>query len=256
MAKDSSFWVFFLLIFLLSIPFWVIGSTELPLPIRLPASAFIFVNPALAALFLSYRQYGSIGPRELLQKAVDYRVIKNKLWYIPIFLLTPSIYFLSYIILRLASLPLPDAIEIRFDLLPVFSLMFFVSGLLEELGWSGYAIEPMQNRWGVLKASIILGAVWQIWHIVGDVQLHHAAIWIMWHSLYSIGLRVLIVWIYNNTGKSILAATLIHATDNISWALFPNYGSHYDPFITCIITIALTAVVIFLWNPGMLTQDK
>ena len=40
---------YFLLVFLLSIPFWIVGGEKLPLPMNLPVSALIFINPAIAA---------------------------------------------------------------------------------------------------------------------------------------------------------------------------------------------------------------
>lgn len=247
---------YFLLVFVLSVPFWLIGGNQLPLPVNLPVSALILINPVIAASILSYRRYGSNGLKELLKKALDYRKIENRIWYIPALLLVPSIYFSSYVLMRLTGLPLPDPIEIPFPMLPVFFLMYFIAATAEELGWSGYAIDPMQNRWGALKASIILGVVWQIWHIIGDVQAHHTATWIVWHSLYSVGLRILIVWVYNNTGKSVFAAILVHTTDNVSWSLFPNYGSHYDPFIAFIITAVTAAIVTFLWGPKTLARYR
>ena len=39
----------------------------------------------------------------------------------------------------------------------VLALAFFVAALGEELGWSGYVIDPMQKRWGALRAGIIWG---------------------------------------------------------------------------------------------------
>ena len=38
----------------------------------------------------------------------------------------------------------------------------------------------------------------------------------------------LIVWLCNNTGQSVFAAALFHATLNLTWMLFPVYGSHFD----------------------------
>ena len=45
------------------------------------------------------------------------------------------------------------------------------------------------------------------------VQVGRAATWIAWWSLNTVGLRVLIVWLFNNTGKSVFAATLFHANE-------------------------------------------
>lgn len=167
----------------------------------------------------------------------------------------PLIYSLSYAVMRLTGLPLPDP-EIPILMAPVFFFMYFIAATGEELGWSGYAIDLMQKRWGALKASIILGLVWGIVHIIGDVQAHHPAKWILWQRLYSVALRILIVWIYNNSGKSVFAAILVHTMDNVCWSLFPNYGSGYNPFVTSMITWLTAIIAIFLWGPKTLARYK
>jgi hypothetical protein len=102
---------------------------------------------------------------------------------------------------------------------------------------------------GALKASTVLGAVWALWHLWPYIQTGNGPAWVMWQSLGSIPLRILIVWLYNNTGKSILAGILFHAMVNVSEFSFPNYGSHYDPFISCIIFALVAAIVVFMWGP-------
>jgi membrane protease YdiL (CAAX protease family) len=239
---------YFLLVFVLAVPFWLFGGGKLPLPMNLPVGALVTFVPMIAASILSYRQSGFKGVKELLKKALDYKKTKNKIWYLPALLLMPLIYFLSYVVMRLMGLPLPDPIIIPLLLAPVFFVMFFIGDAGEELGWSGYAIDPMQKRWGALKASLILGVVWAIWHAIPFVQTGNPANWIVWQSLSTVALRILIVWIYNNTGKSVFAAILVHDMVNMSWSLFPNYGSHYDPFVTGLITWLTAVIVIFGWG--------
>jgi hypothetical protein len=41
----------------------------------------------------------------------------------------------------------------------------------------------------------------------------------------------------------VFGAALFHAMSNVSWQMFPNQGSHYDPRITGII-VAVTAVMV------------
>jgi hypothetical protein len=43
---------------------------------------------------------------------------------------------------------------------------------------------------------------------------------------------------------------------NVSWALFPNYGSHYDPFVTGVITWLVAAIVIVGWGPKTLGRFR
>ncbi len=247
---------YFLLVFVLSVPFWIFGGSPLPLPINLPVSALGTFVPFVAAAILFYRQSGFTGVKELLKKAWDYRRIKNPIWYLPALLLAPLIYVFSYALMRLTGLPLPDTTKIPPLMVPVFFMMFLIGDAGEELGWSGYAIDPLQNRWGALRASFILGVVWAIWHGVAFVQTHHSASWIIWQSIKTVAMRMVIVWIYNNTGKSVLAANLYHTTDNVSWSLFPNYGSHYNPRVTGLFTWLVVVLIIFGWGAKSLARYR
>jgi membrane protease YdiL (CAAX protease family) len=133
-------------------------------------------------------------------------------------------------------------------MVPVFFVVFFIFGIGEELGWMGYVIDPLQTRWGALHASVLLGLVWAIYHLIPDLQNGQTADWILWHRLGTVVLRILMVWIYNNTGKSVFSAILFHTMDNLSWAFFPNYGSHYDPFVIGTLTCLATLFVVIGWE--------
>jgi hypothetical protein len=239
---------YFLLVVLLSIPFWLLGGSKLPLPINLPVSAISTFVPMMAAVILSYRRSGSAGATELLMRIVDFKKIKNKLWYLPALLLAPLIYVSSYAIMRVSGIPLPTEINVPLLMAPVFFVMFFIGDAGEELGWSGYAIDPMQKRWGAVKASFVLGLVWAIYHSVTFVQSGYSASWIVWQSIKTVAMRMVIVWIYNKSEKSVFAANLYHTTDNLCWSLFPNYGSHYNPLVTGILTCLAVAIVMIGWR--------
>ncbi len=139
----------------------------------------------------------------------------------------------------------------------VMLLVFFVAALGEEVGWSGYVIDPMQVRWSALQASILLGLVWATWHIVPIAQTHRSPAWIAWQCLTLVASRVLFVWLYNNTGESVFAATLFHAIGNVCYFFFfPNYGSHYDPRITGLIVTFAAAIVAVVWGPRTLARFR
>jgi membrane protease YdiL (CAAX protease family) len=246
---------YFGLVFTLTIPFWLFGGNRLPLPVKLPVSALALVNPLMAALILTYRREGLTGVKALFRRALDYQKIEHKIWYLPILFLNPLIMVLSYAVMRLVDMPLPDP-QIPWLLAPVFFSAFFIAAIGEELGWMGYAFDPMQDRWGALKASLILGLVWALFHLIPDMQNGQTATWILWQRLGTIATRVLIVWIYNNTGKSVFTAIVYHAMYNVSWALFPNYGSHYDPFVTSMIMFLVVGIVLFGWGSQTLARYR
>jgi uncharacterized protein len=245
---------FFLLVFTLSIPFWLVGAvTRLQLLTGLPVAALMAVCPATAALNLAHREDGTAGG--LLKRAFDYMRIREKVWYAPILLLIPGVMVLSYGVMRLTGMPVPAP---QIAVLPtlIMCVAFFIAASGEELGWSGYIIDPMQNRWGALRASILLRSVWAVYHYVALVQAHRSAAWIAWWSLGTVAARVIIVWLYNNTGKSVFAAALFHTTLNVTWQLFPIHGSYFDPRVTGSITAYVAAIVIVVWGPRTLARRR
>jgi CAAX protease family protein len=129
---------------------------------------------------------------------------------------------------------------------------YFAAATGEELGWQGYAIYRLRNRWNALEASIIVGAAWAAWHVVPFTQSHQAPTWIVWQCLGMVPFRILTVLLYNNTGRSVFAAIIFHATANVSQFMFPNYGSHHDPFIAWLILTLMAVMVTFLWGPETL----
>lgn len=246
---------YFLLVFVISVPFWLFGGNKLPIPVNLPVSSLMFICPSVAASILSYRSSGLDGIKDLFGRIFNHQNTKNRIWYMPALLLMPTIYLMSYVIMRWTGLPLP-APKLLFITAPIFFIMYFITAIGEELGWMGYVVDPMQYHWGALKTSVILGCVWAVWHIIPHWQQSLSANWILWQSIHSVALRILIVWIYNNTGKNLLTAILVHTMDNVSWSLFPNYGSYYDPFFTGTVTCLTALLVIFLWGSENLARYR
>ncbi len=223
---------------------------------NLPISALAAFCPMIAALIITYRENGSDGVKQLLKRSFDYKKIKGKIWYVPIFFLMPVIMVLEYGLMKLMGVSIPN-FQFPVLMVPVFFMVFFIFAIGEETGWSGYAIDPLQDWWGALGASIILGIVWAMWHLVPFIQTHNTPIWVAGQDAGTVVLRVLIVWLYNNTGKSVFAAITFHSMVNVSeLVLFPIYGSYYDPVIAFMIMAATAAIVTFLWGPKTLARYR
>jgi len=105
--KNHSPVKFFLLVFLLSIPFWIMGAVTKDLtkilPIKLPISALMTFCPLLAAAILIYKEQKIHGVKELLKLSFDFQKIKDKKWYIPVIWLMPTIATLSYLYLKMTG---------------------------------------------------------------------------------------------------------------------------------------------------------
>jgi membrane protease YdiL (CAAX protease family) len=247
---------YFVLVFILSIPFWVIAQVHpiFLLP-GLPISSLMIVTPVIAALILLFITEGAGGAIELLKRSFDLGRNKKKIWYLPAILVMPAVAIASYGIMRLLGRELP-APDIQWMSVPGLFLMFFVAGLLEELGWSGYVLDPMQDRMGAFSAGIVLGIIWFAWHVIPFFQADRAFGWIAGQGLVMVASRILIVWLYNNTGKSVFIAALCHTMINVSWQLFPVDGSHYNPWIVGLITVPVVMIVVIVWGPKTLVGRK
>jgi membrane protease YdiL (CAAX protease family) len=223
-------------------------------PIKLPLSALQLLCPLAAALLLVHREAGLPGVRGLLKRVICHRGIEP-IWYVPICGVMPAIHLLAYGAQRLLGRPLPDLALFPGMILALFAVFFFTAAA-EEAGWTAYAFDPLQAREGALRAALVLGLGWALFHLVADLQGARPLGWIAWHRSGAVALRVLIAWAYNNTGASVLAAVLLHAMDNVSWQLTPISGSSYDPALTAPLSMWAAAIVTFLWGPRTLARYR
>lgn len=250
---------FHILLIVLSVPFWILGVVAEHLadrlPINLPISALMAICPIIAAIILVRNENGTRGIRELMRRTFDYKGVPNKIWYLICVFMMPLVLLLSYIIMRLLNLPLPVP-HIQIIAIPIFLIVFFISAIAEEVGWTGYLYEPMLKRWSALKAGVVIGAIWGIWHVVPLIQADNNPIWIVWQVITSILNRILMIWIYNNSRRNVFLGVIYHMMINVSVFLFPNYGSHYNPAITSIILGVVTMIVTFLWGSKTLAQYR
>jgi uncharacterized protein len=250
---------FFALVFALSVPFWIIGAaTGLQLTADLPVSSFVWICPVIAAAILVYREHGATGVVALLRRSFDYERIRDRRWYVPAVLLLPGVYLATYGVMRAMGLPLP-AVHVPVLAALAWFLGYFVAGQCEELGWSGYSLDPLQARWTALGAGLLLGVVWAAFHLVPLIQANRAPAWIAWWSLATVALRVLYTWLYNNTGGSVFATVLFHATGNVAQiGPFLDFGPAGYPLeaqrIAALLLTALTVAVTLVWGPRTLSR--
>jgi membrane protease YdiL (CAAX protease family) len=125
------------------------------------------------------------------------------------------------------------------------------AGLLEEIGWMGYAFPKMRLQEGALDASILLGLLWASWHLPVINYLGtatpHGAYWYAFFLAFTvamIAMRVLICWIYTNT-ESVLLAQFMHVSSTGSLVIFsaPRVSASQEAFWCGLYGIALWVLV-------------
>jgi uncharacterized protein len=256
-ARRPSPLVFFLLVLLLSAPFYLLGAAggRLPFLTAQPASALMAFVPMIAALILVYGERGGEGASNLLKRALDFERVPSVSWVLIAACFLPIVAVLQYLALRLNGTPLPVP-QFALAATPLFFVMYFVGAIGEEIGWQGYAYPALRTRYSALIAAVLLGAFWGLWHVIPFVQIGRSADWIFWHGLSIVALRITIVWLFVNAGQSVFIAVLFHTMINLPWSVIANYGSFYDPFITFVLLMLVVGPILALWGPTTLARFR
>jgi membrane protease YdiL (CAAX protease family) len=245
---------YFLLVYGLSAPFWILQTfiKQSGLPLNIPITdIFAAFMPLAAACILVGREGGSSEVRALLGRVFDFRRITKVRWYAVIFLLPVVIFAAIYLILLTLNMPLPNDWNVSLFAIPLLLTFFFLGAIGEEVGYMGYAFEPMQKRFGALSAALFMGVPWAVWHYPSILEQGHGFVWILWGTLGTVAFRIILVWIYNNTNASLFACIVFHALYNTGRVIFPQ-GNGLNPLVDhpavhylVIAVIALAIIALF-----------
>ncbi len=143
----------------------------------------------------------------------------------------------------------------------LFIIPFFLVDALsngEELGWRGFVLPRLQTRFSALVSSLILGAVWGLWHLpkfwAGSAS--QSFVWVMLHS---IAVAILFTWVSGNTGGSLLVATLFHASVNTAYIFLPlgpsGRGDEMTSMIYTAVELAVALCVVVVAGPARLSRQ-
>ena len=220
---------FFILLFAMAAPIWlaspflgVIGALNVPV-----TDLLLAFTPMTAAGLLIYRAEGADGVVRLLRCAVDLPRLARTRWILPVVLLAPCVYALTYVVLHLAGHA--GEPELHLLTLPVLAAVIFVLAIGEEAGWTGYALDPLQTRWGALGASLVIAVPWWAGHLPSILEIGGSVADMAWWILGAVALRVLMVWLYNGSGRLLVSAVLFHTVLNVGRLMaYPKIGAHYD----------------------------
>jgi membrane protease YdiL (CAAX protease family) len=204
---------------------------QMAVPYAVPA---MVLGPGVAGILLTGLIYGRAGLREFRSRLLRWRV--GARWYAVAILTAPLLITAVLLGLSLLSPEFFARIFITSDKASVLLMGMAVglaAGIFEELGWTGFAVPTMRLRYGVLGTGLIVGVLWQTWHLLidywssgvtsGEISL---AIWLpAWLICTVVGqlvaYRVLMVWVYERT-ESLLLAMLMHASlAGFTFILFP-----------------------------------
>lgn len=221
---------FFFLVYAISAPFWLFSSFlgESPLPDNIPLTDIgAALSPAIAACMLIYHENGRRGLLQFLHRVLDYRRLQHGGTLILSLLLMPALYGVTYIVLRMADIPVSGHLDLSPALLAAFA-MFSIGAAVEEIGYSAYATDALQARYSPLATSLLIGVPWAVWHLPSMIQMGQTSQLIAWGLLGTIAFRVLTVWLYNIASCSLFVVVLAHAVGTTARSAFPGGRHGYE----------------------------
>ena len=218
---------FFVLVFAYSWGLWLpailLGAADYGLAAYTPLALIGAFAPMAAAITLISRRHGWAESWQFIRQAFDF---KTKPIFILLALAVPVIiHAVTHYLAPIFSLEVADTLldgNSPVVLIPYFFFILFIGGGQEEFGWRGYAQQPLQERFGVIKASLLIGVIWGVWHlplwVFPDAQ---GAYSFPAFVLMTTGVSLVYALLYNASGQKLIVPWLYHAMWNTVPALFP-----------------------------------
>jgi uncharacterized protein len=217
----------------------------------------LFAGPSVAGLVMTGLVYGREGFRHLLTRMTRWRV--GARWYALALLTAPLLVTATLLALSLTSPEFLPSIFTSDD--KVRLLLFGIGwglvggGLLEELGWTGFAVPTLlRQRHGVLATGLFVGVLWGLWHFLitfwasgtssGALSLAGFLPAVLFYVGSLSAYRVLMVWVYDRTGESMFVAMLMHASFSASMLIQQPLGLALVPGLAWNLVLAAALWVV------------
>jgi uncharacterized protein len=242
---------FFVLAFVISWPFFLFaGATKL---------AWITViglfGPAIAALIVAGASGGRPGIERLIVRFRTWRI--SPLW-VAFALLFPAASYVvsSYLSPATSGRPTYSA-STQWYLIPLIFVGLYVVVTGEEVGWRGYALPLLQQRWNALISSLVLAVPWTIWHfaiITNPVAPNLGSLAGLAFIPFVFAIAVSFTTVFNNTKGSLLAVLAFHASGDTAGFFINLTARAYD--INVAINLVVAALFVLLLGPRNLSRTS
>ncbi|MBR0555131.1 CPBP family intramembrane metalloprotease [Ciceribacter sp. L1K23] len=183
------------------------------------------LGPALSGLYWAWLTGGREGLRRLVRRIAFWRIGWG--WQMAVWLGPFALLVIAQLVARANGAEVTPgelAPSAEYPAMPVaiyWVAVLFFYGFGEEIGWRGFALPMLQERFSPFMATLGVAAIWAVWHwplfffSPGLSALGAGGI-AGWAASLLTGAFLLTV-ILNGTGGSVFAAAVFHATMDIAF---------------------------------------
>ena len=229
-------------------------------------------GPTLAAIIIEGVQNGKQGVKALLRKAVIWRV--SWYWYLFVLLVPMALYGAAVWSSGLFGFQLgPSNMQEGLgSVIPFFLLALPFGPMAEELGWRGFMLPRLLQKYDLWRSSLLVGLVWTFWHIASFTfpgaaipSVFEVDAWtILLYLFHVCSTTLLMTYVFLKTRGSVLIAILFHAAlnacSNVLLTVFPQVESNVPQretiCIAHIVLITAVAVVLLLFRGSTKEADE
>ena len=152
--------------------------------------------------------------------------------------------------------------------IPLVVFLYFLQAGVEELGWRGYLQDKLGQRMGPASSSLLVGVIHTVWHlpffwVVGTNQIKMGfGVDFLIFIAFVISSSVFSAWCYYGNQRSIMAATLLHTTSNLSFDIFAYAPGTTKHLVFVLLTVLGAAVLIIYFhirgkkNPALIQETS
>lgn len=224
------------------------------------------LGPMVMGIAFTYLTRDTEGRRDYWKRIVSFKRIPAR-WYLVILIFVPILNGLAALLDVLTGGTGATWGEAALNLLTnpaslILSILFAtLFPFIEELGWRGYLLDRLQEKYSALVSSLILGILWSLWHLPtffirdsyqASLGIGTPAFWLFFAGI--VPLTFVFTWIYNNTNRSTLAVILFHAMVNFTGELFTL--SERADNLSILLWFVAGVVLAVVWSTKVLIHRK
>ena len=178
-------------------------------------------GPALAAITITYLTNRKSGVKNLCQKLIPSK--KHWEWYLFLPVIASVITFTSFLIGGLSFINLTSIIaDSWFIFFGHLILQTLIIGIGEELGWRGWLLPKLTDKYSLAVSILFISIIWGLWHF--PILLSGPAIVMPWlYLLFSAS--IILTWIWLKVKGNIAVLVIAHASLNSAQFFLENQFS-------------------------------